>query len=59
MTKDKDRTVRNDAKILETLLLNENDLIRIKELVNLLEPQQHPEKIKSFAGTTRIIASDS
>ncbi len=37
MTKDKDKTVRNDAKILEILLLNKNDLIKIKELINLLK----------------------
>ncbi len=38
MIKNKDKTVKNDAKILKPLLLNKNDLIKIKELVNLLEP---------------------
>jgi len=37
MIKDKDKIVRNDTKILEILLLNKNNLIKIKELVNLLE----------------------
>jgi hypothetical protein len=49
MAKDKDRIIRNDAKTLETLLLNENDLLGIKELVNLLEP---------FAYATTLMGGD-
>ena len=38
MIKNKDKTVKNDAKILKPLLLNKNDLIEIKELINLFKP---------------------
>ena len=38
MIKNKDKIIRNNAKILETLLLNKNDLIEIKELINLFKP---------------------
>ncbi|CAG8640402.1 14156_t:CDS:2, partial [Gigaspora rosea] len=39
--KDKERGIRNNAKILEKLLLNDDDLLEIQELVELLGPFAH------------------
>ncbi|CAG8650179.1 3615_t:CDS:1 [Ambispora gerdemannii] len=41
LAKDKEREVRNDAKKMEKLLLNHEDLLGIQELVELLDPFAH------------------
>ncbi|CAG8760618.1 23328_t:CDS:1, partial [Gigaspora rosea] len=41
LAKDKERTIRNNAKTLENLLFNEKDLLGIQELVGLLGPFAH------------------
>ncbi|CAG8619550.1 9293_t:CDS:1, partial [Racocetra fulgida] len=37
LAKNKERDVRNNAKTLDTLLLNDDDLLGIQELVELLD----------------------
>ncbi|CAG8589283.1 12917_t:CDS:2, partial [Gigaspora rosea] len=49
LAKDKERTIKNNAKTLENLLLHEEDLLGIQELVGLLGP---------FAHVTTIIGRD-
>ncbi|CAG8462345.1 8833_t:CDS:2 [Scutellospora calospora] len=41
ITQDVDQEIRNDGKRLNTLLLNESELLGLKELVILLEPFAH------------------
>ncbi|CAG8714721.1 13881_t:CDS:2, partial [Racocetra fulgida] len=49
LAKDKERDVRNNAKALEKLLLDDDDLLGIQELVELLGP---------FAHVTTIVGGD-
>ncbi|CAG8817786.1 7056_t:CDS:1, partial [Cetraspora pellucida] len=47
LSHDQDRLIRKDAKTLESLILNDTDLLGIKELVNLLKPFAHATKFMS------------
>ncbi|CAG8647400.1 4889_t:CDS:2, partial [Scutellospora calospora] len=49
LAKDKERDIRNNAKALEKLLLNEGDFLAINELVELLGP---------FANIATIVSGD-
>ncbi|CAG8445816.1 1361_t:CDS:2 [Cetraspora pellucida] len=56
LTKDKERNVRNNARMLETLLLNDDDLLRIQELVEILALFTHVITIKESGIDEYIIA---
>ncbi|CAG8786953.1 23274_t:CDS:1, partial [Gigaspora rosea] len=49
LAKDQDRDIRKNAKMLEKLLLNKDDLLGIQELIELLSP---------FVHVTTIISGD-